>query len=730
MLTTFAAMMLAVAPVNDDPATLLPESTLIYFGTESARAGSQASQASVMSKIMGEAEMRAFLEKPMSAADGVLKQLMEQGKTLVEANKPEDIELEMTSEFSLFDMANASDLPLGQMFFAVTKIDLGMETGVPDVGLILGLEMLEGDNLETVRKLWAGIPGEGEKRSHVGREYFVKPLPDAPVAVHLAFLDNLAVVSLSESALHGVIDRHAGETDISSLATSAAYTELVKQAKGIPKGGSAAFMRVAPMVDLVKMGLAAAMQAEGETDKIGEMMQIVDGLGIQAQEWAGGVSHRAADGVVHNTQVMKVDKNVKGLLSSMFASTRPLDLSRLEDIPATTSSVSGMSVTGLDTMYDFFDSTFKRMAPEEYEQGMGMLTEMLGDVNIRDDLFANIDGDVWSYRLPGMGFMGASAGVTTIDMKSPERFMGALEKLISIANTQFADQLGGDIALKRSVHGDHAFYELDLSRTPAGAMASMGMSPSMAIKDGELWMSFESATALRTALNGETGEGSIIDNKNFVAFLDRLKKEGGTEDLTQVAFTNVAETFGETYRSMAGMLGMMAGGMGDIPVDFSLLPSETTITQHLRETYAGATGGNEDGVVVMRSTSLFELGDFMPIIATAGLLGMAQQMGIDATSTIVETVSPIEQAQEDISQLRAGVTVYKISAGGAPNSLDDLVKPLPDYPNGCLGRPDLPLDPWGNSYNYSVNGRKWNVWSSGANGIDEGGEGDDVSRKR
>lgn len=731
MLTTLAAATLLVAaPAGDDPATLLPESTLMYFGTESVRASSKASESSAMSKIMGEAEMRAFLEKPMGAADSVLQQLLEQAKTQAAGAMPEGIDLEAAVEgdFSVKSMTEASDVPLGQMFFALTHFELANAQGVPDLGFVLGVELLEPGHLEQVREMWNGIPGEPEKGTHGGRDVFSKMIAEG-LTVSMTFLDDLAVVSLSDSALKGVIDRFADD-GASSLATNADYKTLLAQSNGIPTGGSATFLRVEPLVDIARMGLMIAAQEGGEDVDIMKLMSIFDELGLESQKWAGTVSHRAPDGIVHNTQVAKVDLEAPGLIPQLQANAGSLDLSRLGSVPGNTSSLTGTSISGLAAMYDFITSAAQSLAPDEYEMGMAQMNEMLGGVDLRNDLFANIEGDVWSYRLPGMGFMGASAGITTIEMNDPERFMGALDKLLDVVNTQFSEELGGEgISLKRSVHGDHDFYELDLSRTPAGAMA-MGVSPAMAIKDGELWMSFESATALKTALNGEFGEESILDNQGFVAFLDDLKRGGDAPQLASVGYTDVAESFGEQYRSVAGMLGMMAGGMGDLPVDFSLLPTEQTITKHLGETYAGATLGGDDGLLVARSTSIFELGDFMPIVMTAGLLGVASELGIEPAPEAERAVPPSELAQEDISQLRAGVTVYKISVGSAPESLEDLVKPLPDYPNGCLGRPDLPLDPWGNAYNYSIKGRRWSVWSSGPNGIDENEGGDDISRKR
>lgn len=728
MLTTLAAVsMLAVAPTGDDPAALLPETTLAYFGTDSVRASSQASGSSAMAKIMGEAEVRAFLEKPMGAAENVLQQMMEMARSQADASMPDNVDVDVDVDVSMYDLTEPSEAPIGRLFVALTHFDMQTASGMPDVGLVIGAELLEPDHLAGLRSMWGSIPGESQTGNHAGHEFFSKTLEQG-LSVNMTFLDDLAVMSLSDRALHGVIERFADDS-APSLATTAGYRALLEQSGGLPTGGSTTFMRTQPLLGIGKMGVQMMAAQQGMEDHIGDIMQLIDGLGLDAVTWTGSVSHRGADGFVHGTLVSHFDDAATGLIPGLLAAARPIDLKRLERIPGNTGTLSGSATGGLGAIYDYGMKAARTFAPEEFDAQMAEFQELLGDVDLRNDLLANIDGDIWSHTLPGLGMMGASADVRTIEMKDPQRFVAALDKLVSVINTRFGEQLGGgEIRFERSVHEDHDFYELDLSRTPGGAMTMM--NPSMAIKDGALWMSMQSGTALRSALNDEVGETTILDNAEFVAFLDELKRTGGSDELASVTYVDVEQTFGEAYQQVGGILAMMGGSSGDIPVDFALLPSSSTITKHLGQTFSASTMPNDAGLQVMRTRALFEMGDFLPIAFAAALIGAGQEMGIEPAPQAAREVPPTEIVQEDISQLRAGVTVYKISVGSAPESLDDLVKPLPDYPNGCLGQAELPRDPWGNAYNYSVDGRRWNVWSSGPNGIDEGGEGDDISRKR
>ena len=72
-LITLAALLASPAGLTGDavadPAALLPANTILYVGTPSLQAGAEASRNSAMRKILDEPEVKAFLQKPVSAAD-------------------------------------------------------------------------------------------------------------------------------------------------------------------------------------------------------------------------------------------------------------------------------------------------------------------------------------------------------------------------------------------------------------------------------------------------------------------------------------------------------------------------------------------------------------------------------------------------------------------------------------------------------------------------------------
>jgi len=63
--------LLTVAPA-EDPASLLPADTLVYFGSTSVHAGWEASKNTAMARILSEPEVRSFLHQPLATANAVV----------------------------------------------------------------------------------------------------------------------------------------------------------------------------------------------------------------------------------------------------------------------------------------------------------------------------------------------------------------------------------------------------------------------------------------------------------------------------------------------------------------------------------------------------------------------------------------------------------------------------------------------------------------------------------
>lgn len=91
-------------------------------------------------------------------------------------------------------------------------------------------------------------------------------------------------------------------------------------------------------------------------------------------------------------------------------------------------------------------------------------------------------------------------------------------------------------------------------------------------------------------------------------------------------------------------------------------------------------------------------------------------------------------ARTQINMLEQQLTVYRLHVGTYPNTnqgLQSLRMPPADLSNpnkwrGPYAQKDIPMDPWGNPYQYELAGPEdYRIWSMGADGVS--GTEDDVS---
>lgn len=92
-----------------------------------------------------------------------------------------------------------------------------------------------------------------------------------------------------------------------------------------------------------------------------------------------------------------------------------------------------------------------------------------------------------------------------------------------------------------------------------------------------------------------------------------------------------------------------------------------------------------------------------------------------------------DTAQLQIEELGAGLDLYHLEIGRYPNN-DEGLRALTSAPSGVsrwngpyLKKKDVPLDPWGNAYQYKYPGENgdYDLYSLGRDNV-EGGEGEDA----
>ena len=78
--------------------------------------------------------------------------------------------------------------------------------------------------------------------------------------------------------------------------------------------------------------------------------------------------------------------------------------------------------------------------------------------------------------------------------------------------------------------------------------------------------------------------------------------------------------------------------------------------------------------------------------------------------------------------LSTRLEVFSLDQSRYPAKLEELTQPTPNYPHGFVDGLPLPIDGWKQAFEYSAaaDGASYRLWSIGADGVDGGGEGDDV----
>ena len=379
-------------------------------------------------------------------------------------------------------------------------------------------------------------------------------------------------------------------------------------------------------------------------------------------------------------------------------------------------AASGSAVPRLAALYDFIMNTVEMFEPGAAAEVRAEIEKVMPEEQFRNDLLDNVGGSFWSFSLANQGVMQMPASVYSLEAKDPDAFIAALTKIVGF----IGKENNIDVAVVKSEGEGPQIYELDLSKTPA---AMTMMAPGFAAKDGELMISLESSDLLRQALDGTAGKGSLTEVAGFSEFVGGLKEKG---DIVSVSFSDNAQVFESMYGQVTGMAQMFGGGLGgDIPVDLSLLPTEGSIKKHLKYSFSGQYKADEGRQVISEARSQFDIGDFMPFLVMGAMFATLGQT-VDMSAMAEGEKDPAQQVNDDLGKIKAGLTIYRITNGGYPDGLDQLVEPHPDYPNGFLGSPELPADPWGNAYLFRMEGKKPVLWSAGPDGANDSGGGDDI----
>lgn len=322
-----------------------------------------------------------------------------------------------------------------------------------------------------------------------------------------------------------------------------------------------------------------------------------------------------------------------------------------------------------------------------------------------------------------------------IGLKDPEAFGADWDAFLGVLAAQSGDVelRTRDYKVKDATLGKRIPIPITTVRSSALSTNVGGMdlsaNPAMCIDDGTFLVASSSSRLKKELKRRHAGEANL-----GLDLSQRLASAGLEGATTAWQFDYVA--------MLDGLLGLarLAGGMGGdmVPVDLSNLPSTAPLAKHVRPTFH-AQGVDEKGRWILHEAS------FGPEtwLALTGAVTQAMRAMMTVTSEFADPstiapagvplgggaggAGPVQRTNDSLSDLRVGITIYEISIGQSPETLDALLTKTADFPQGFLDTEALPTDGWGNAFLYERQSEnQFRLWSAGPNGVDEKGAGDDL----
>jgi hypothetical protein len=722
---------------------LLPPDTLFLAGVDNYALMEKHAESMPMTKILQEEEVVAFLKKPTEFVKEFIKKL----KSMA-AEKNEALAAEMDKIF---------DLKPSRYFFAITHLGLpSMDGGgsgppMPDLGIAIGIALQGGVDPSKILRGLLDALAKGDDieliymdKTYEGISYVSLSCPYAPeFPVYYFHLDDLFVITLSEKTMKTMVNCYTGKSD-ACLANRDSYKKLNKSFVLDRAGSSQVFVDVEGLVAFLKKAVTMGLMASGNSEHAPKVDTISDQLGLGCLASVFGRS-LSKDGVARSETFISTRGDMGGLFKVF-----PTQLVTKDEIARVPKNATSFSIFRFDlpAMYDLCMDVIKTVDPMIHGQVQGgiqgfsaMLSGGGTPFDLRRDVIGQFGSRCLIYSQDGGQAMGAMMPPIHIfvEVKDYDKLISTIKTVLEgLGNMN--PEIGSQVSLSSIEFSGQEIHYIQLPEVPM-------FTPCFTRIDDYLAFGVQTSDLKKLIKNKGQKKENILDSDDFKKLHKTLPQD---VPLYALSYTKTKETFASTYNQLSMYLPLMTMALPpeiELPLDLQLMPTAECIEKHLFSSMSAEVG-------VKGNPHLFKYITYGPVgdeavkyflaAAVAGAVLLAnvaeEEMSVGGTvepfSIDVDEGAALKggellekQVRTDLAALSNGCFVYKIEYNKYPASLDELLKPTADWPSGFYSAEELPKDPWGNLYNYKnlqSEGQKYMIWSSGPNGIDESGTGDDI----
>ena len=572
-LALFAAPVVAQIGLRD----ALPDNTIIYVGAPDLDTSLAEMENMPLMRMWNEAEVQDFLADAMQMAEEKWEEALAEARQAHEAGELP------------FDPDELMQLRVHGMALALTSLDLRTtdNDAYPHVGFVAQLDFGNSaaawkNVIEFALKMLEEEAGGELTRDDttIGDQQLITLVPpETEMSLNISFVGTGMVFGTDRGEVTKVIENLV--SGAKELSASASFKSTFEQLDG--HGAELeCFVQPGPALDFLFNALDTVKAMEPDFPEqvdVDGIRRAFDALGVNSLKTIGSTSSYKNRGddkssmAVSKTFCWAPAADRKGMFA---ASDTQLDMGFLRWVPKDVATFTALSFD-LNAAWEGLVGAVQAYDEEQSKQWLGMLSayeEQFG-VSVQEDLVGSIGNELIWWTMPGGMMMTAPEVGILLEVKDPERLVTTLETLFQLSNGMFE--------LDQSKRRGLDLYSIQINYDPTGG--GMGMNPfdmfapRFSFKDGYLVAAFSTGDVKRAFKRMDREDdpsGDIRSSTEFVGYLDQLPKSG----VAALSFQDWKTGFESMYQVVTSMTAFIPMN-DDIPVDLSLLPDVSTLTQHL-----------------------------------------------------------------------------------------------------------------------------------------------------